>query len=84
MTISKSSRDLLKLSLVRPWPFRCPGCICLTLPERLVLRRISKIVGKWKRQVGREVRRHARNKARNKARDEAQARLAASAGTLQG
>jgi hypothetical protein len=50
----------------------------------LVLRRISKIVGKWKRQVGREVRRHARNKARNKARDEAQARLAASAGTLQG
>jgi len=80
MTISKTSRDLLKLSLVRPWPFRCPECICLTLPERLVLRRISKIVGKWKRQVGREVRRHARNKAR----DEAQARLAASAGTLQG
>lgn len=84
MTISKTSRDLLKLSLVRPWPFRCPGCICLTWPERQTLRRISKIVGKWKRQVGREVRRHARNKARNKARDEAQARLAASAGTLQG
>ena len=72
MTMSRTSRHLLKLSLVRPWPFRCPGCICLTLPERLVLRRISKIVGKWKRQV------------RRQARDKAQARLAASAETPQG
>jgi hypothetical protein len=80
MTISKTSRDLLKLSLVRPWPFRCPGCICLTWPERQTLRRVSQIVGKWKRQVRRQVQRQARDKARA----DAQARLAASAETPQG
>ncbi|MEE8253079.1 MAG: hypothetical protein V3R17_04010 [Hyphomicrobium sp.] len=84
MTISRTSRDLLKLSLVRPWPFRCPGCICLTWPERQTLRRVAQIVGKWKRQARRQVQRQAGDKAGDKARDEAQARLAASAGTPQG
>jgi hypothetical protein len=72
MTISKTSRDLLKLSLVTSRPFRCPGCICLTLQERLTLRRVSRIVGKLKRQV------------RRQARAEAQARLTASGETPQG
>ncbi|MES0384650.1 MAG: hypothetical protein ABUJ98_08665 [Hyphomicrobium sp.] len=48
----------------------------MTWPERQTLRRVSQIVGKWKRQV--------RRQAGDKTRDEAQARLAASAETPQG
>ena len=58
--LSKSSRHLLKLSFVTPRPCRCPGCICLTPPERRSLRRVSRIVRQWKRQTRRDARRQAR------------------------
>jgi hypothetical protein len=63
--ISRSSRRLLQLSLITPRVCRCPGCICLTHQERRAMRRVGKIVRKWRRQVRRKAREEAR------ARDEA-------------
>ena len=61
--LSRSSRRLLQLSLVTPRPLRCPGCICLTHHERAALRRVGKIVRKWKRQVRRRARAEAQARA---------------------
>jgi hypothetical protein len=58
--LSKSSRRLLKLSFVTPRPCRCPGCICLTPPERRALRRVARIVRQWKRQTRRRERAQGR------------------------
>jgi len=58
--LSKSSRRLLSLSFVTPRPCRCPGCICLSPPERRALRRVARIVRQWKRQVRRRERAEAR------------------------
>lgn len=58
--LSQSSRRLLKLSFVTPRPCRCPGCICLTPPERRALRRVGRIVRQWKRQERRRVRAQGR------------------------
>jgi hypothetical protein len=55
-TLSNSSRRLLKLSFVTPRPCRCPGCICLTPPERRAMRRVGRIVRQWKRQTRRRAR----------------------------
>lgn len=52
-TLSPASRRLLQLSFVAPRPCRCPGCICLTPPEQRALRRVGRIVRKWKRQTRR-------------------------------
>jgi uncharacterized protein YjiS (DUF1127 family) len=48
--ISRSSRRLLQLSLITPRPCPPGGCICLTVPERRTLRRVSKIVRQWQRR----------------------------------
>jgi hypothetical protein len=61
--LSKSSRRLLELSLVTPRPCRCGGCICLTRPERRALRRVGRIVRKWKRQERRRAREQTRQTA---------------------
>jgi hypothetical protein len=61
--LSKSSRRLLQLSLVTPRPCRCPGCICLTHHERAALRRVGKIVRKWRRQVRARARAEAQKRA---------------------
>jgi hypothetical protein len=65
--LSKSSRRLLQLSLVTPRPCRCPGCICLTHHERAAMRRVGRIVRKWKRQV--RARARAEAQARGKAQE---------------
>ncbi len=54
--LSHVSRKLLQLSFVTPRPCRCPGCICLTPPERRALRRVGRIVRQWKRHAGRPAR----------------------------
>jgi len=58
--LSKSSNRLLQLSFVTPRPCRCPGCICLTPPERRALRRVGRIVRQWKRQERRRERGQSR------------------------
>ena len=58
--LSQSSRRLLKLSFVTPRPCRCPGCICLTPPERRALRRVGRIVRQWRRQERRRTRAQVR------------------------
>jgi hypothetical protein len=65
--ISRASRRLLQLSLVTPRPCPVGGCICLTRPERLALRRVTKIARRWRRQVRRKAREiaQARAEARN-------------------
>ena len=61
--ISRSSRRLLQLSLITPRPCQCGGCICLTLPERRTLRRVSKIVRQWRRRQRQRARMIARARA---------------------
>ena len=64
VSMSRASRRLLQLSLVTPRPCpRCGGCICLTRPERLALRRVTKIARQWRRRVRREAREAARRRA---------------------
>lgn len=58
--VSRSSRRLLQLSLITPRPCQCGGCICLTLPERRTLRRVSKIVRQWRRRQRQRARMIAR------------------------
>jgi hypothetical protein len=52
--LSKPSHRMLELSFVAPRPCRCGGCICLTPPERRALRRVTRIVRQWRRQVRRQ------------------------------
>ena len=61
--ISRSSRRLLQLSLITPRPCPTGGCICLTVPERRTLRRVSKIARQWRRQERRRARMIARARA---------------------
>ena len=61
--LSRSSRRLLQLSLVTPRPCPTGGCICLTLPERRTLRRVSKIVRQWRRRQRQRARLIARARA---------------------
>ena len=65
--ISRASRRLLQLSLVTPRPCPVGGCICLTLPERRSLRRVTRIARRWRRQVRKQARivAQARAEARN-------------------
>ncbi len=65
--ISRASRRLLQLSLVTPRPCPVGGCICLTLPERQAMRRVTRIARQWRRQVRRRARivAQARAEARN-------------------
>jgi hypothetical protein len=58
--LSRTSNRLLKLSFVTPRPCQCPGCICLTPPERRALRRVGRIVRQWKRQERRSARAQGR------------------------
>lgn len=55
-TLPRSSLQLLRLSFVTPRVSRCPGCICLTHQERRAMRRVGRIVRKWKRHVRRQER----------------------------
>jgi hypothetical protein len=61
--ISRSSRRLLQLSLITPRPCPTGGCICLTVPERRTLRRVSKIVRQWQRRQRHRARLIARARA---------------------
>jgi hypothetical protein len=54
--LPRSSLRLLQLSFVTPRPCRGFSCICLTHQERRALRRVARIVRKWKRQVRRQAR----------------------------
>ena len=62
--LTKASRQLLKLSMSTPRP--CPwgpNCVCLTLPERRTLRRVSRIARQWRRRVRRRERMRAQAQA---------------------
>jgi hypothetical protein len=70
--ISRSSRRLLQLSLITPRPCPTGSCICLTIPERRTLRRVSKIVRQWRGRQRQRARMIARARAEDQARDETQ------------
>jgi hypothetical protein len=61
--LSRSSRRLLQLSFVTPRPCHFGGCICLAHQERAALRRVGRIVRKWRRQVRRRARAEAQARA---------------------
>jgi hypothetical protein len=64
MPLSHSSLRLLRLSFVSPRPCRWGTCcICLNRQERIAMRRVGKIVRKWRRQVKMNARLAVRERA---------------------